>query len=38
VAAFVGGLLSLGLVVAWRLYYLPPLPLPQQIPMESPLP
>jgi len=38
VAAFVGGLLSLGLVVAWRLYYLPPLPLKQQIPFESPLP
>jgi len=38
VAAFVAGLLSLGLVVAWRLYYLPPLPLKQQIPFESPLP
>jgi YNFM family putative membrane transporter len=38
VAAFVGGLLSFGLVAAWRLYYLPPLPLKQQIPFESPLP
>src|ERR1700730_9507627 len=38
VAAFVAGLLSLGLVVAWRLYYLPPLPLKQQFPLESPLP
>jgi MFS transporter, YNFM family, putative membrane transport protein len=37
-AAFVAGLLSLGLMVAWRLYYLPPLPLAQTIPMESPLP
>jgi MFS transporter, YNFM family, putative membrane transport protein len=38
VAAFVAGLLSLGLAVAWRLYYLPPLPLKQQIPFEAPLP
>jgi YNFM family putative membrane transporter len=40
VAAFVAGLLSLGLMVAWRLYYLPPLPLPlpQKIPIESPPP
>ena len=38
VAAFVAGLLSLGLMVAWRLYYLLPLPLPQKIPIESPPP
>ena len=38
VAAFVAALLGFGLMVAWRLYYLPPLPLPQAIPLESPLP
>jgi YNFM family putative membrane transporter len=38
VAAFVAGLMSLGLMVAWRLYYLPPLSLTQQNPIESPLP
>ena len=38
VAAFVAALLGFGLMVAWRLYYLPPLPLPQAIPQESPLP
>jgi YNFM family putative membrane transporter len=38
VAAFVAGLLSFGLMLAWRLYYLPPLPLAQTISMESPLP
>jgi MFS transporter, YNFM family, putative membrane transport protein len=38
VAAFVAGIASFGLMVAWRLYYLPPLPLAQKIPLESPLP
>jgi YNFM family putative membrane transporter len=38
VTAFVAGLMSLGLMVAWRLYYLPPLSLTQQNPIESPLP
>jgi YNFM family putative membrane transporter len=38
VAAFVTGILSFGLMVAWRLYYLPPLQLPQIIPIESPRP
>jgi YNFM family putative membrane transporter len=38
VGAFVAGLMSFGLMVAWRLYYLPPLPLAQKIPFESPLP
>jgi YNFM family putative membrane transporter len=38
VAAFVACLTSLGLLVAWRLYHLPPLMLTQQIPIESPLP
>ena len=38
VAAFVAGISGLGLMVAWRLYYLPPLPLPQKIQFEPPLP
>jgi YNFM family putative membrane transporter len=38
VAWFVAGLLSFGLAVSWRLYYLPPLPLKEKIPFESPLP
>jgi YNFM family putative membrane transporter len=38
VAAFVAGILCLGLMIAWRLYFLRPQPQPQQIPMESPLP
>jgi YNFM family putative membrane transporter len=38
VAAFVAVVVSFGLMVAWRLYYLPPLPLAQKIPLESPLP
>jgi len=38
VAAFVAGIVSFGLMVAWGLYYLPPLPLAQKIPLESPLP
>jgi YNFM family putative membrane transporter len=38
VAAFVAAMLCVGLIVAWRLYHLPPLPAPQQIPLEPPLP
>jgi YNFM family putative membrane transporter len=38
VAAFVAALFGVGLLVAWRLYYLPPLPTPQSIPIEPPLP
>ncbi len=38
VAAFVAALSSLGLIIACRLYYLPPLPLAQKIQFESPLP
>jgi hypothetical protein len=30
--------LSFGLMVALRLYFLPPLPQAQQVPLESPLP
>jgi YNFM family putative membrane transporter len=38
VAAFVAVILSFGLIVAWRLYYLPPLPPLQRTEFESPLP
>jgi len=38
VAAFVGALFSLGLLFAWRLYHLPPLPQPQPTAPEPPLP
>jgi YNFM family putative membrane transporter len=38
VAAFVAALFGVGLLVALRLYYLPPLPTPQSIPIEPPLP
>jgi YNFM family putative membrane transporter len=38
VAAFVAVLLGLGTLLAWRLYYLPPLPIAQSLPLELPLP
>ncbi len=38
VASFVAALCAAGLAVAWRLYYLPPLPLPQAAQLEPPLP
>jgi YNFM family putative membrane transporter len=38
VAAFVGALTGAGLLVAWRLFYVVPLPIPQAVPMEPPLP
>ena len=38
VAAFVAGLIGLGLLFAWRLYYVTPLPLPQSPSTEAPLP
>jgi len=36
--AFVAGLTSAGLLVAWRLYYVVPLSIPQVVPMEPPMP
>jgi len=38
VAAFIAGLIGLGLLVAWRLYHLQPLPLAQAPAREPPLP
>jgi YNFM family putative membrane transporter len=38
VVAFVAALTGAGLLVAWRLYFVVPLPIPQTIPMEPPLP
>jgi YNFM family putative membrane transporter len=38
VAAFVAGLIGLGLLFAWRLYHVTPLPLPQSPATEAPLP
>jgi YNFM family putative membrane transporter len=38
VVAFVAGLTGVGLLVAWRLYFVVPLPIPQAVPMEPPMP
>jgi YNFM family putative membrane transporter len=38
VVSFVAALTGAGLLVAWRLFYVVPLPTPQAFPMESPLP
>jgi len=38
VAAFVAALLVIGLLFAWRLFYVTPLPLPQSPQTETPLP
>ncbi len=38
VACFVGGFSGLGLLFAWRLYFLAPLPMPQSPATEPPLP
>jgi YNFM family putative membrane transporter len=38
VVAFVAGLTGVGLAVAWRLYYVVPLAIPQAVPMEPPMP
>jgi YNFM family putative membrane transporter len=38
VVAFVAGLTGVGLLVAWRLYSVVPLPIPQAVPMEPPMP
>ena len=38
VAAFVGAMVLAGLLIAWRLYYLPPLPGPPSPGTEPPLP
>ena len=38
VCAFVAGMLGLGALIAWRLYFLPPLAVVQAVPAEPPLP
>jgi MFS transporter, YNFM family, putative membrane transport protein len=38
VAGFVAALVSAGLLVAWRLDYPVPLPIPHAVPLEPPMP